>query len=67
MITKRQFAIFWTSYNLHWIAAVILSGFIGAAIANGYATHEALQKQWGDCKWTIKQQLTAQRRRIEDQ
>lgn len=56
----------------HWdwkytVAAVVLSFFLGAALANGYATHQALQRQWWDCKWVIGEQLRAQRNKLEDQ
>jgi hypothetical protein len=54
-----------------WIAAVGLAFFSGMAVANGYATHEALHKAvsavQGDCNWTIKHELERQRHILQSQ
>ncbi len=57
--------------KLLWLAAVGLAFFAGLAIANGYATHEALHKVvsnvQGSCNWTIKHELERQRNILQSQ
>lgn len=50
--------------KLLWTAGIGLSFFMGMAIANGYATHEALHKVvskvQGDCNWNTQRALERQ-------
>jgi hypothetical protein len=57
--------------NQLWLAAVGLAFFMGLAVANGYATRQAVHKVvsnvQGSCNWTITHELERQRRILQSQ
>jgi hypothetical protein len=64
---EKSNPVFWTWDRRHWIMTCVLAFCLGAALANGYATHQALKQQWANCEWTIGHELKRQRSSLESQ
>jgi hypothetical protein len=65
-------AIFrWHWERWYWGPIVLLAFFGGLAIGNGHTTYhaitEAKQSTWGDCKWTLRRELSHQRSKLVSQ
>jgi len=58
----------WANHrNLYWIAACLLSAFVGAAIMNGQANQRVIEAKNASCHWTIQHELQKQKTMLEGQ
>lgn len=61
----KKFAL--THERQIWLATCLLFLFIGMGVANGLATREALNDQWGSCTWTLRNELQHQKYKLQKQ
>lgn len=64
---EKSRPVFADHRNLYWIAACLLSAFIGAAVMNGQANQRVIEAQKAACHWTIQHELSLQKNRLLNQ
>lgn len=66
---RERIAFHWPRWYVLPVLGLVF--FLGLAVGNGHTTSgavtEAKQESWGDCKWTLRHELTRQRHKLQTQ